>query len=78
MQADSTSITDPNSSMPKATTQKDNFKHTNAQSKVINTPLDNFTANNIRTTHFEIGPGGKAKPSENQDQFKALDSKNAN
>jgi len=39
---------------------KDNFK----QSKIINSPLPSFIANNIRTTHYEIGPGGKARPSE--------------
>lgn len=44
---------------------------------MINTPLDNFTANNIRTTHFEIGPGGKSRPSENQDNFKEFSTKDA-
>jgi len=30
-------------------------------------------ANNIRTTHYEIGPGGKARPTETHDTYSKRD-----
>jgi len=39
--------------------------------------LPSFIANNIRTTHYEIGPGGKARPSEMNDKFALTDSTGA-
>lgn len=58
LEADSTTITNPEAKIPKTTVQKDNFLHKNSEAKVINTGLDSFSANNIRSTHFAIGPGG--------------------
>jgi len=52
---------------------KDNFN----AAKSINTPLPSFIANNIRTTHYEIGPGGKARPTETHETFSPKDSTGA-
>jgi hypothetical protein len=46
-----------------------NFKNKDERAKVENSPLPSFIANNIRTTHFSIGPGGQAGPTEVQARF---------
>ncbi len=64
---DSTVIGVPNSKIETKTTTADNTRDKFSDSKKINSPLPSFIANNIRSTHFEIGPGGQARPTECQD-----------
>ena len=44
---------------------------------MINTGLDSFSANNIRSTHFAIGPGGQARPTEQRDVYFAVSPRDA-
>ena len=55
--------------MSNVTTMADSTGNKFAYSKKINSPLPSFIANNIRTTHYEIGPGGKARPTETHEKF---------
>jgi hypothetical protein len=77
IELDSTVIGIPGAIINSKTTTGDNTKDKYKQSKQINSPLPSFIANNIRTTHYEIGPGGKARPTETQDKFKEVDGKSA-
>lgn len=36
-----------------------------------------FVANNIRATHYEIGPGGQARPTETEESFASPKGKDA-
>lgn len=69
IEADSTILGVPGAKIQETTTTAENTKDKHEVSKQINTPLPSFIANNIRTTHYEIGPGGKARPSETTDSF---------
>ena len=51
-------------SIERTTSSKDAYSNKVEQSRTENSPLPSFIANNIRTTHFQIGPGGKVRPSE--------------
>jgi hypothetical protein len=66
IEADSTVIGAPGAPINGKTTTGDNTYDKTEQAKQINTPLPPFIANNIRTTHYEIGPGGSPPPTENQ------------
>lgn len=77
IELDSTVIGIPNATIASTTSTGDNTKDKYSQSKIINTPLPSFIANNIRTTHYEIGPGGKARPTENQDKYARVNSEGA-
>lgn len=69
IEQDSTTITNPRSPIAESTAQKEHFPSKSLEAKRINTPLHPFIANNIRTTHYEIGPGGPARPTETADSF---------
>jgi hypothetical protein len=58
IEKDSTTITNPQVPIKEVTTQGQHYPEKNSAAKTINTPLHPFVANNIRTTHYEIGPGG--------------------
>jgi hypothetical protein len=55
----------------------ENTANKHEAAKACNSPLPSFIANNIRTTHYEIGPGGKARPTETHEVFSPKDSKSA-
>jgi hypothetical protein len=69
IEMDSTTITNPQCLIKEVTTQGQHYPEKNKEAKSINTPLHPFVANNIRTTHYEIGPGGQARPTEQRDSF---------
>lgn len=77
IEMDSTIIGVPGAPILTKTTTGDNTQDKYEQSRNINCPLPSFIANNIRTTHYEIGPGGKAPPTENQDKYAEMDCKDA-
>jgi hypothetical protein len=45
------------------------FQRKDDKAKIENSPLHSFVANNIRTSHFEIGPGGQAGSTEVKSSF---------
>ena len=73
IEADSTILGVPGAKIAEKTTTGENTKDKFGDSKMINSPLPSFIANNIRSTHYEIGPGGKARPSETTDSFSPRD-----
>lgn len=89
IEKDSTILGIPKAEIQEGTTMNDNTKpypvDESKSSKGIQgrwstknaSPLPNFIAKNIRTTHYEIGPGGKARPTETLDSFSPRDSKGA-
>lgn len=77
IELDSTILGIPGASIAKDTTTADNTQDKHESAKAVNSPLPSFIANNIRTTHFEIGPGGKARPTETHEKFGERDAKGA-
>lgn len=73
IELDSTILGIPGAKIAESTTMNDNTKNNFNQSEKINSPLPHFMANNIRTTHYEIGPGGKARPTETHDTYSKRD-----
>jgi hypothetical protein len=65
IEADSTVIGASGAPILGKTTTSDNTYDKTEQAKQINSSLPPFIANNIRTTHYEIGPGGSPPPTEN-------------
>lgn len=75
--SDNTVIGVPNSQIEAKTTTAENTRDKFIDGKKINSPLPPFVANNIRSTHFQIGPGGQPRPTECQDSFARLNTANA-
>lgn len=69
--SDSVQLGGLNARIQENTTTGDQYKCKDIQARKINTPLHPFVANNIRTTHYVIGPGGQSRPTETKDQFQS-------
>ena len=67
----------PNSKIEAKTTTAINTTDKFNESKSVNSPLPPFVANNIRSTHFAIGPGGQSRPTEFQEAFTQLNTAGA-
>lgn len=77
IELDSTILGIPGAKIAEATTTGDNTTNKFEQAKSCNSPLPPFMANNIRATHYEIGPGGRARPTETHDKYGDRDSTGA-
>lgn len=77
IELDSTILGIPGALIAESTTTAENTANKHEAAKKVNSPLPSFMANNIRATHFVIGPGGQARPTETHDVFSPKDSSSA-
>ena len=74
MESDSTILGIPGAKIQPTTTTIDNTRNKYNDSQKMNSPLPGWIEKNIKTTHFEIGPGGRARPSEQKDSYSPMNS----